>query len=223
MALLHVYICRDFSQLSPNVETAMSAVTALIEIHREANKTVSKVVKSFSNLSSAETAPFEASACAHISKALSVSLPIMESVTERIHAEVCEPLQFLEVDTMKLFKYILQDVQQRAVDCVKSRKKSEKHLKVHSATVKEWVSYRKTRHAMLIEKSLEFAENMAAEVSGQVSVSNRRLIFSKGVIYLLRNVLDHTFSDLFMNLHLCVSLWCVVVGTIDGTLDSHVN
>lgn len=163
---------RDFAQLSPNIETAMGAVTALIELHRETNKILPKVAKAFSNLSDAETAPFEASACAQMNKAISVSLPIIESVTERLHAEFSKPLQFLEVDAMKLFKNILQDVQQRAVDCVKSRKKSEKHLKVHSATVKEWVSFRRTRHTMLIEKSIEFAENMAAEVRRYIDKSN---------------------------------------------------
>ena len=150
--------------MSPNIDAAISAVTYLIDLCREANKALSKVAASFFNLSSAETAPLETAIFSQMNKTISVSLPIMESVTERLRDEIYKPFQFLEVDTMKIFRHMLQSVQQRSLDCVKSRRKSEKYLKVHAATVNEWVAFRRTRHEMLIEKSLVFAQNMAAEV-----------------------------------------------------------
>jgi hypothetical protein len=156
--------CRDYAQLSPNIETAVGATTALIDHYRDANKSLSKVATSFFDLSIVETAPFEEFAFSQMNKTISVSLPIMEAVTERLRAEIYKPMQFLEVDTMKVFRHMLQDVQRRSVDSNKSRGKCEKYLKLHSAMVKEWLTFRKTRHEILIDNAIKFAENMAVEV-----------------------------------------------------------
>jgi hypothetical protein len=159
---------RDLSQLSPNIETAIGAVTTLIDHQRETNKCFSKMAAAFFNTSIVENAPFESSAFSQMNKTISVSLPIMESVTEQLYTDIYKPFQFLDVDTMKVFRGFLTDVQQRSVDSLKSRRKSEKYLRLHSTMVSEWISFRKTRHEMLIEKSLEFATNMAAEVRGKL-------------------------------------------------------
>lgn len=168
---------RDFGQLSPNIETAVGAVTTLIERSREANKACSKTASAFFSVSIAEPASFEASAFSQLNKTMSLSLPVMEAVSERWHAEVYMPLLFVEVDTMKLFRHSLQDVQQRSLDSLHSRRKSEKYLRLHASMVHEWAAFRSIRHSMLIDKSIEFAQNMAVEVCSCSPMS--RLVLSK--------------------------------------------
>jgi hypothetical protein len=117
------------------------------------------------SLSDVEDSPLEHSIFLQMNKTMSAVVPVMESVTDQMHAQVYEPLQFLEVDTMKLFRHVLQDVQHRSVDCLKSQTKCVKYLKRHSSMVREWVTFRQTRHEMLLEKLLSVSQHMASEVS----------------------------------------------------------
>ena len=99
-----------------------------------------------------------------MSESLSLSVTRLNSFVDRLHFELNIPFQFLEVETMKSFRSLLQSVQQRSVDCAHSRSKSEKYLKIHAATVNEWISFRRIRQVMLTENFLQFAEHMAEEV-----------------------------------------------------------
>jgi hypothetical protein len=154
-----IFLCRDCSQLKPNITFALEACKNLLDTLSEVAKAQSNFSKSLSGLIEAQDCSIEKTIVREIQQGAEKMIPIYGEAILSLQTNLLEPIQFLEVDTMNIASSLVQDVNKL------SPKIGKKYFEYHREMIVDWNTFRVIRHDILLSSIYRLTLNSIKQVS----------------------------------------------------------